>query len=92
MNTTEKHDRPRGQAVRLTADHLEVELRDGRSIRTPLAWYPRLHGATPGQLAAWRWIGDGTGLRWPDLDEDLSVQGMLNGSPAVAARPVTAHA
>lgn len=73
---------PRGQTVRLTAEHLEVELRDGRTVRTPLAWYPRLLRATREQRAAWRWIGDGVGLRWPELDEDLSIRGMLAGNAA----------
>ncbi len=77
-----KNDFPRGEAVRITANHLQVKLRDGRTIVTPLKWYPRLLRATPAQRQAYTWIGDGRGLHWEALDEDLSVQGMLDGNPA----------
>jgi hypothetical protein len=59
---------------------LRVYLRDGRELVVPLAWFPRLAGATPEQLRNWRLIGNGVGIHWPDLDEDLSVAGMLLGT------------
>jgi hypothetical protein len=66
-----------------TRDHrLVVRIRDGREISTPLAWFPRLAAATPEQRANWRTIGAGTGIHWPDLDEDLSVEGLLRGERA----------
>jgi hypothetical protein len=77
-----KSDFSRGESVRITAEHILVKLRDGRTITTPLKWYPRLLSATPAQRKAWRWIGDGRGLHWEALDEDLSIQGMLDGTPA----------
>jgi hypothetical protein len=74
---------PKGSAVKITDDYLTVELKDGRVISTPLAWYPSLLNATPEERATWEWIGDGEGIHWPQIDEDLSVAGMLKGSPAV---------
>ncbi len=68
--------------ARCTDDALVVDLADGRSISTPLAWYPRLLHATPAQRAQWELPGGGFGVLWPDLDEDLSVCGMLRGVPA----------
>lgn len=67
-------------AVHVTADTLTVELTDGRSISAPLAWYPRLGHGTPAERANWRLIGRGEGVHWPDLDEDISVDNLLNGS------------
>ncbi len=69
----------RAQAVRLTDDMLIVELVDGREIRVPLAWYPRLWYGTPEERAHVELLGDGEILHWPELDEDLSVQGLLLG-------------
>lgn len=50
---------------------------------TPLIWYPRLHKATAAERAVWEWHGDGIGITWPQLDEDLSIRGMLEGNPSV---------
>ena len=61
---------------------LTVHLEDGRSITTPLEWYPRLVFATPDELQNFRLTGGGYGLHWPDLDADLSVKGMLAGRPS----------
>ena len=69
-------------AVRFTEESLVVELRDGRVISTPLAWYPRLEAASREEREACVWIGSGTGIHWPLLDEDLSVAGMLAGEPS----------
>jgi hypothetical protein len=68
--------------VRCTDDTLVVDLMDGRTISVPLAWYPRLARATPAQRARWETCGAGFGIHWPDVDEDLSTQGLLRGAPA----------
>lgn len=68
--------------VHCTQDELRVDLLDGRSIMVPLAWYPRLLHATPRQRANWKVAGGGYGIHWPDVDEDLSVDGLLRGLPA----------
>ncbi len=76
------HPGERVKNVRCTKDALRVELMDGRAIIVPLAWYPRLLHATPQQRANWEIAGGGYGIHWPDLDEDLSVEGLLRGLPA----------
>ena len=76
--------------VRLTKDTLSVSLRDGRTISGPLAWYPRLLNATLAQRKNWRVSGGGYGIYWPDVDEDLSTEGLLRGAPAPGAAPVLA--
>ena len=65
--------------IRLTADALVVDLADGRTVSAPLAWYPRLLHGSPHERAHHRLIGDGEGIHWPDLDEDVSVQNILAG-------------
>ena len=69
--------RPRAVEVGFANDCLEVELADGRELRVPLAWFPRLRTAAPAELADWRLVGGGIGISWPRLDEDLSVAGLL---------------
>ncbi|WP_332684744.1 DUF2442 domain-containing protein [Bosea sp. (in: a-proteobacteria)] len=61
---------------------LFVDLSDGRTLGTPLFWYPRLLNATAGQRASWQLLGGGTGVHWPEIDEDLSLEGMLAGRSA----------
>lgn len=68
--------------VRCTKDSLSVDLLDGRTISAPLAWYPRLLHATTNQRADWKIAGGGYGIHWPQIDEDLSVDGLLRGLPA----------
>jgi Protein of unknown function (DUF2442) len=68
--------------VSFTADPLSVAPNDGRTISVPLAWYPRLLRATEEQLKNWKIAGGGYGIHWPDLDEDLSTEGLLRGAPA----------
>ena len=68
--------------VRFDEDRLIVDLMDGRTIAVPLAWYPRLFDATPEQRLNWRVAGAGYGIHWPDIDEDLSTEGLLRGAPA----------
>jgi hypothetical protein len=72
----------RATDVRFEGAHLVVELRDGRRIATPLKWYPRLRDATVAQRENWVIDGAGYGIHWPDVDEDLSVEGMLAGRAA----------
>lgn len=69
----------RAQRVRLTDDSLIVDLVDGRTISVPVAWYPRLAHGTDAERSRWRFIGDGEGIHWSDLDEDISVEGLLAG-------------
>jgi hypothetical protein len=73
--------------VKITKDALSVALRDGRTITVPLAWYPRLLAATPAQRRNWRVAGGGYGIHWPDIDEDLSTEGLLRGAPAPQVKP-----
>jgi hypothetical protein len=68
--------------VSFTTDSLSVSLMDGRTITVPLAWYPRLLHASSEQLRNWKVAGGGYGIHWPDLDEDLSTEGLLRGAPA----------
>ena len=68
--------------VAIDADQLTVSLFDGRTIAVPLAWYPRLADATPAQRRNFEISGGGYGIHWPDLDEDLSTEGLLRGAPA----------
>ena len=68
--------------VNVSEDALSVELSDGRTIVVPLDWYPRLTHATDAERASWRLIGIGHGIHWRDLDEDISVEGLLAGRPS----------
>ncbi|HEU0079242.1 MAG TPA: DUF2442 domain-containing protein [Longimicrobiaceae bacterium] len=68
--------------VTVSDESLTVELADGRTISVPLAWYPRLTHATPEERKHWRLIGRGEGIHWMDLDEDISVEGLLAGRPS----------
>ncbi|WP_428248905.1 DUF2442 domain-containing protein [Ferrovibrio sp.] len=68
--------------VAIDGDKLVVDLMDGRAIAVPLAWYPRLFEATPQQRLNWQIAGGGYGIHWPDVDEDLSTDGLLRGAPA----------
>lgn len=81
MSTVASND-PRIQQVRVTKDEIVANLDDGRVISVPLAWSWRLSEATPSQRARFRLIGSGQGVHWPDVDEDISVEGMLRGTPA----------
>jgi Protein of unknown function (DUF2442) len=68
--------------VAVSADTLCVDLSDGRSISVPLAWYPRLSHASSAERKRWRLIGRGVGIHWEELDEDISVEGLLAGRPS----------
>ncbi len=82
MSTSDRRMGERVKSVRCADDLLIVDLVDGRTISVPLAWYPRLLNATPEQRANWEVVGGGFGIHWPDLDEDLSTEGLLRGAPA----------
>ena len=77
--------------VKFTKHSLSVALRDGRTITVPLAWYPRLFNATAAERKNWRIAGGGYGIHWPDVDEDLSTEGLLRGAPAPRPAPVKAQ-
>ncbi|GAI55260.1 unnamed protein product, partial [marine sediment metagenome] len=66
----------------ITEDTLSVDLSDGRTISVPVAWYPRLMHATPDERKNWKLIGKGHGIHWKDIDEDISVEGLLAGKPS----------
>jgi hypothetical protein len=72
----------RVRSVRSDDDTLSVDLMDGRTITVPLAWYPRLLNATQAQRDHWEPSGGGYGIHWPEIDEDLSTEGLLRGAPA----------
>ena len=73
---------PKAEDVRVTEDTLSVDLSDGRTISVPLEWFPRLVHATPEERDKWRLIGRGHGIHWEDIDEDISVEGLLTGKPS----------
>jgi hypothetical protein len=77
-----KLDLPYAEKVRVTEDTLNVDLSDGRTISVPLTWFPRLVHATREQRDNWRLIGRGHGIHWDDIDEDVSVEGIIAGRPS----------
>ena len=79
----EFRDNTRAAGVRFADGQLIVDLRDGRTIATPIIWYPRLREASDAERANWELNGSGFGIHWPDVDEDLSVAAMLEGLPAI---------
>ena len=70
------------QSVNVTDDALIVDLSDGRTVSVPLAWFPRLLHGTSEERNKWRLIGEGEGIHWPDLDEDISVENLILGKPS----------
>jgi len=82
MSTALKLQEVRIKEIKVTEDTITALLVDGRVISVPLAWSWRLSDATPKQRANYRIIGDGDGVHWPDIDEDISAEGMLYGIPA----------
>ena len=73
---------PNAEEVNITEDTLSVDLSDGRTISVPLAWFPRIVHATEEERNNWRLIGKGHGIHWNDIDEDISVEGLLAGKPS----------
>ena len=84
MNSSLPSVDPRAKEVSISEDELTVLLADGRRISVPLVWFPRLLRATPAQRSNYQLLGEGQGIHWPDLDEDLSVAGLLRGTPSVS--------
>ena len=82
MSASEPRAGERVQDVSINEDTLTVDLLDGRTISVPLAWFPRLLHATEEQRTDWQVVGGGFGIHWPDIDEDLSTEGLLRGAPA----------
>jgi hypothetical protein len=81
MSTAASND-PRITAIEVTDDSIAAQLADGRTVSVPLAWSWRLSEATPEQRSKFEIIGAGEGVHWPDIDEDISARGMLQGVPA----------
>ncbi len=81
MNTAASND-PRIAAIEVTEDSITAHLVDGRTVSVPLAWSWRLSDATPAQRNNFEIMGSGEGVHWPDIDEDISATGMLQGVPA----------
>ena len=86
MTTSDPRPGERIVDVRIDEHSLSADLADGRTITVPLAWFPRLLHASAQQRSNWRLAGGGFGIHWPDVDEDLSAQGLLRGAPAAAQR------
>jgi hypothetical protein len=84
MNASRPNPGERVRDVRFTEDTVAVDLADGRTIIVPLVWYPRLLSASVEQRSHWKVAGAGYGIHWPDLDEDLSTEGLLRGAPTAA--------
>ena len=81
-SSTVEMEVPYAERVTVTEDTLSVDLSDGRSISVPVTWFPRLVHATPQERSHFRLIGKGQGIHWEDLDEDISVEGLLAGRPS----------
>jgi len=89
MNTVISTIEPRIKYIEVTEDTITAHLIDGRVISVPLAWSWRLSDATAEQRNTWELIGDGQGVHWPEIDEDISANGMLTGIPARRPQHVT---
>lgn len=76
----------KAKQVTVTEDTLTVDLEDGRTISVPLGWYPRLLHGNSDERNHWRLIGQGVGIHWPDLDEDLSVENLIFGRPSAESQ------
>jgi len=86
MSSLTLHAEPLAQSVKLTDIELVVSLVDGRVLSTPLVWFPRLLSASPDQRQHYELLGNGEGIHWPDVDEDISVAGLLAGNSSVEYR------
>lgn len=81
------HRQAYARGVSFTPDSLVVELSDGRSVSAPLEWFPKLRDASEAQRRDWSLVGRGVGIRWESLDEDISVEGLLNPEAAYLPAP-----
>ena len=84
--TTTEVQPPKAQHVSVSEDALIVDLADARTISVPVEWYPRLAHGTSDERNKWRLIGEGEGIHWPDLDEDISVEGLLAGKSSAESQ------
>ncbi|MBF0377753.1 MAG: DUF2442 domain-containing protein [Desulfamplus sp.] len=73
---------PKIYNLNINDETLTVEIDDGRTISLPLSWYPRLHYSSVAERENWRLIGNGSGIHWSDIDEDISLEGILAGNPS----------
>ena len=85
MSSSPIEFRPLARTVEVSDDELTVWLADGRAITVPLVWFPRLIAADAEARSKWELLGNGEGIHWPDIDEDLSVEGLLAGNRASGA-------
>ena len=90
MNSLVLKNNPRAMAVECSDDELRVSLTDGRWLSVPIVWFPRLAHASASERANYELLGDGEGIHWPGVDEDISVAGLIAGQPSVEFR--AAHA
>ena len=90
MNSLVLKNNPRAMAVVCSDDELRVSLTDGRWLSVPIVWFPRLAHASASERANYELLGEGEGIHWPSLDEDISVAGLIAGQPSVEFR--AAHA
>lgn len=81
---------PRALSAVCSDDELRVSLTDGRWLSVPLAWFPRLAHASSSERANYELLGDGEGIHWPGLDEDISVMGLIAGQPSAEFKAATA--
>ena len=82
MSTSTVDKSVTASSVRIEDDTLTCELSDGRALSVPIAWYPRLTHGTAKERNNWRFTGAGRGIHWPELDEDISVENLINGKPS----------
>lgn len=87
MSSLTLHAEPLAQSIKCTEAELIVSLADGRVLSIPLVWFPRLLSASPQARAHYELLGHGEGVHWPDVDEDISVAGLLAGQPSAEYRP-----
>jgi hypothetical protein len=83
MNSLMLKIEPRAMAISCSDDELRVSLTDGRTLSVPIAWFPRLAHASNAERAEYEILGDGEGIHWPQVDEDISVAGLLSGQASV---------
>ncbi len=80
MTTLAVELHPQAQSIQCSDTTIIIDLVDGRTVSAPLVWFPRLSQASKSQRENWQLLGDGEGIHWPDIDEDLSVAGLLMGA------------
>ena len=83
MSSLALKSEPRAEHVHCTEDELVVVLTDGRTLSVPLAWFPRLANASARQRSKYELLGNGSGMHWPMVDEDISIAGLLAGNPSI---------